>query len=84
MPQNQEYFGNHTLKELVRNILSASDEVIEEAQNKLMDLPKDAFGNHTYIQDLLPRLQEQYDKSVRAVTLLVLASMLTRLKLGSW
>ena len=62
LPQNSTKFDNETLKAVCRNILSASDEVIAETQQKLGSLPMKTFGKQSHILDLLPRLQKQYSK----------------------
>jgi mannose-6-phosphate isomerase len=55
--------NDKTLKQLVKNILKDSDENIAKVQEQLKELPKSAFGEQGYVQDLIPRLQEQYDKT---------------------
>ena len=61
-PKAQGNFGHEELKQTVWQILSASDEEIKEIYQKLKTTPKDAFGTHSYIPELLPRLAEQYSK----------------------
>ncbi|KAJ9649234.1 hypothetical protein H2201_004242 [Coniosporium apollinis] len=56
-------FDDMTLKHVVKTILSASDEVIADVQAALLKQPKEKFGKDTYIPDLIPRLQAQYDKT---------------------
>jgi mannose-6-phosphate isomerase len=51
------------LKQIVRKILSLPDEEVTSIYDDLRAAPAKAFGNHTYIQELLPRLAEQYHKS---------------------
>lgn len=55
-------FGHEELKQTVWHILSASDEEIKEIYEKLKATPKENFGSHSYIPELLPRLAEQYSK----------------------
>lgn len=62
LPDQHVPFDNETLKRTCQTILEASDEVIRETQEKLGKLPKESFGNQSYILDLLPRLQSQYSK----------------------
>jgi mannose-6-phosphate isomerase len=57
-------FDDQSLKHVVKSILSASDEVIKLAGEKLQKLPKERFGKDTYIPDMLVRLWGQYDKTV--------------------
>ena len=62
LPGKSTNFDNETLKTVCRNILGASDKDIAETQQQLGSLPKKAFGEQSYILDLLPRLQQQYSK----------------------
>ena len=62
LPDQHVHFNDETLKRICQNILEASDEVIRETQEKLGKLPKESFGDQSYILDLLPRLQSQYSK----------------------
>jgi len=60
---DQTHFNGETLKQIVRQILSASDEEIVKIYETLKNTPGKDFGRHDYIPELLPRLAEQYDKS---------------------
>lgn len=60
---DQTHFNHETLKKLVGQILSMSDEDVISVYNDLRETPTRAFGDHDYIPELLPRLAEQYDKS---------------------
>jgi mannose-6-phosphate isomerase len=60
--QGQTHFNVETLKQIVRKILSLSDEEITSVYHYLQTTPLTAFGTHTYIPDLLPRLSQQYGK----------------------
>ncbi|KAI9839584.1 MAG: hypothetical protein M1819_002210 [Sarea resinae] len=62
LPDKHTHFNNETLRHISRSILEASEKTIEEVQNKLMALPKQAFRKQTHIPELLPRLQQQYSK----------------------
>jgi len=44
-------------------MLEASEDVVAETGARLEKLPKEAFGEDSYIQDMLPRLWQQYDKT---------------------
>lgn len=44
-------------------MLTDEDDSIAEAQEGLKKLSKEKFGKQTYIPELLPRLQEQYEKT---------------------
>ncbi|KAF1924652.1 mannose-6-phosphate isomerase [Didymella exigua CBS 183.55] len=54
-------FDDQTLKTVVENLLKASEDDVKNTNKALLDLPKDKFGNETYIPELIPRLSEQYD-----------------------
>lgn len=60
LPKDCLKFDNETVRSICQNILSASDETIKETQRAMQTLPREAFGEQTYVLDLLPRLQEQY------------------------
>ncbi|KAA6415201.1 MAG: phosphomannose isomerase type i [Lasallia pustulata] len=60
LPEKNAHFDNETLKVVCQNILKSSDEVIKTTQEQIGKLPKEVFGNQSYILDLLPRLQGQY------------------------
>lgn len=57
-----ESFTDKTLKEVVRAMLKAEPDTIRAINEELLKLPKDKLGDQAYIQDLLPRLAEQYDQ----------------------
>lgn len=61
--KGQTHFNGETLKQIVGQILSASDDEITNIYETLKNTPKKDFGSHEYIPELLPRLAEQYDKS---------------------
>jgi mannose-6-phosphate isomerase len=61
--KDQTQFNGETLKQIVLQILSASDEEITEVYETLKNTPANDFRDHKYIPELLPRLAEQYDKS---------------------
>jgi len=63
LEETHVHFNSETLKRVVRDILTASDEDITEIYTALRDTPKAKFGNHSYIPELLPRLAKQYSKS---------------------
>ncbi|KAI9681373.1 MAG: hypothetical protein M1817_002656 [Caeruleum heppii] len=56
-------FTPESIKHLTRTMLLTSDETVKSVLEELMSLPKEAFGKHGYIADLLPRLAEQYSKT---------------------
>lgn len=60
---NKPAFDDQTLKHVVKTMLEASESTVASTASALQQLPRDAFGDDTYIPDLLPRLQAQYDKT---------------------
>jgi mannose-6-phosphate isomerase len=56
-------FTNQQLKEVVRKMLKAEDATVKKIYNALTSLPESEFGEETHIQQLAPRLAEQYDES---------------------
>jgi mannose-6-phosphate isomerase len=59
-------FTNQQLKEVVRKMLKAEDATVKKIYNALTSLPESEFGEETHIQQLAPRLAEQYDESDKA------------------
>ena len=57
-------FDDQMLKGVCEAMLKADEETVASAGESLKQLPKDAFGKDSYILDLLPRLWDQYDKTV--------------------
>jgi mannose-6-phosphate isomerase len=55
------------LKGVCEAMLKASEETVAQAGESLQKLPKEKFGKDSYIPDLLPRLWEQYDKTVGGI-----------------
>ncbi|KAF2090270.1 mannose-6-phosphate isomerase [Saccharata proteae CBS 121410] len=56
-------FDDQVLKHVVSSMLKASEETVAQVEAALKKLPKEAFGKHTNIPELLPRLQNQYGKT---------------------
>lgn len=56
-------FTNDKLKEVVRKMLTASDEDVRSIYKALTDLPESKFGKDTYIPRLAPRLADQYSEA---------------------
>lgn len=55
-------------------MLTANEETVRKTNDALLKLPHDAFGDDTYIPDLIPRLVEQYDNGDNG-TLVALVTM---------
>ncbi|KAK0639996.1 putative mannose-6-phosphate isomerase [Lasiodiplodia hormozganensis] len=56
-------FDDQTLKYVVQRMLEASESEVKQAEEGLGKADKSAFGKHTNIPELLPRLQNQYGKT---------------------
>ncbi|TKA64662.1 hypothetical protein B0A49_10918 [Cryomyces minteri] len=56
-------FDDMTLKHFVNTVLKADEDTIAKVQEELKKLPKASFGGDSYIPDLIPRLQSQYEKT---------------------
>lgn len=54
-------FDDQSLKHVVESMLKASEDDVRNTNKALLKLPKEEFGKHTYILELVPRLSEQYD-----------------------
>ncbi|KAH7117025.1 RmlC-like cupin domain-containing protein [Dendryphion nanum] len=81
-PVKKPAFDDQTLKHVVKAMLEASAEAIEKTNNALLQLSKDSFGKDTYIQDLIPRLAEQYDKSDNGIVVALVTMNYLQLKAG--
>ncbi|OCL07934.1 mannose-6-phosphate isomerase [Glonium stellatum] len=75
-------FDDQTLKYVVGRMLKASDEVIRETNDALMQLPKEAFGEEGYIPEMIPRLSKQYDKTDPGIVVALITMNYLRLKPG--
>jgi len=62
-PVKKPDFDDQTLKHVVKKMLEASDAVIGKTNDALLQLPKEAFGEESYIPEMIPRLSKQYDKT---------------------
>ncbi|OJD31799.1 phosphomannose isomerase type i [Diplodia corticola] len=56
-------FDDQTLKHVVQSMLEASESDVKQVEEALAKVDKSAFGKHTNIPELLPRLQGQYGKT---------------------
>ncbi|KAF2173325.1 hypothetical protein M409DRAFT_49786 [Zasmidium cellare ATCC 36951] len=56
-------FTNDKLKEVVRKMLTTSDEDVRSIYKALTSLPESKFGKDTYIPNLAQRLAEQYSSA---------------------
>lgn len=61
--RHQTHFDANNLRQVVRAILSASEEEVREIYARLRDTPTSKFHKHSYIPALLPRLAQQYSES---------------------
>ncbi|KAK4507108.1 hypothetical protein PRZ48_000842 [Zasmidium cellare] len=63
-PQDQlSNFTNEQLKEVVRKMLTTSDEDVRSIYKDLTALPESKFGKDTYIPKLAQRLADQYSEA---------------------
>ncbi|EOA90771.1 hypothetical protein ACJQWK_11193 [Exserohilum turcicum] len=75
MPEVQKTeFDDQQLKHVVKAMLMASEEAVRKTNDALMKIPKEQFGESSYIPDMIPRLAEQYDKADNG-TLVALITM---------
>lgn len=58
-----EKWTNETLREVTRNLLKADEAAVKTVEKELLSTPRSALAQvkAEFIQDLLPRLQDQYD-----------------------
>ncbi|KAF1989063.1 mannose-6-phosphate isomeras-like protein [Aulographum hederae CBS 113979] len=75
-------FDDQTLKHVVGEILKADDEVIAETQAQLSKLPAEALGKDSYILEMIPRLQKQYDKTDPGIIVALVTMNYMQLKPG--
>ncbi|KAF2847135.1 mannose-6-phosphate isomeras-like protein [Plenodomus tracheiphilus IPT5] len=75
-------FDDQTLKHVVKTMLTASEATVRKTNDALLALPKDSFGSHTYIPDLIPRLSEQYDKADNGTLVALITMNYLQLKEG--
>ncbi|KAM7193120.1 mannose-6-phosphate isomerase [Rhypophila sp. PSN 637] len=72
--QNSTNWDENSLRELVLTVLKATPETVKSVEAALQKADLSSMKKQTYIQDLLPRLQEQYSKRDPA-TLVALLTM---------
>ncbi|KAH9865307.1 hypothetical protein IAQ61_009254 [Plenodomus lingam] len=75
-------FDDQTLKHVVKMMLSASEDTVRKTNDALLALPKDSFGSHTYIPDLIPRLSKQYDQADNGTLVALITMNYLQLKEG--
>ncbi|PVI07137.1 mannose-6-phosphate isomerase [Periconia macrospinosa] len=75
-------FDDQVLKHVVRTMLEASAETVKKTNAALLELPKEKFGNDTYIPELIPRLAEQYDESDNGIIVALITMNYLKLKAG--
>lgn len=61
--QKVDNLNDSQLKEVVRNMLNASDETVKAVYTALTTLPTSQFGKYDYIPTLAPRLAGQYSEA---------------------
>ncbi|KAH3910338.1 mannose-6-phosphate isomerase [Parastagonospora nodorum] len=75
-------FDDQTLKHVVKSMLEASDDVVRKTNDALMALPKEKFGEDSYIPEMIPRLAEQYDKADNGTLVALITMNYLQLKEG--
>ncbi|KAL6710750.1 hypothetical protein ACN47E_007807 [Coniothyrium glycines] len=75
-------FDDQTLKHVVKQMLSASEDTVRETNDALQKLPREDFGNYSYIPDMIPRLAEQYDKADNGILVALVTMNYLQLKEG--
>ncbi|KAF2803515.1 mannose-6-phosphate isomeras-like protein [Mytilinidion resinicola] len=75
-------FDDQTLKHVVKTMLMASDEDISKTTAALLNIPRDSFGEETYIPDMIPRLAEQYDQTDPGIIVALITMNYITLKPG--
>lgn len=63
VPEDVHSFDKETVRQVCKNMLVASESTVASAIEALEKFPADAFGKHTQISKLLPRLRDQYGKT---------------------
>ncbi|KAI4612716.1 uncharacterized protein J4E87_010116 [Alternaria ethzedia] len=75
-------FDDQTLKHVVKEMLLASEDAVRKTNDALMKIPKEQFGEHSYIPDMIPRLAEQYDKADNGTLVALITMNYLQLKAG--
>ena len=73
---------DQTLKSFVNKLLKLADATTKELYDKLTTLPKEQFGKEGKMQELLPRLADQYGKADQGNLVAVLCMNFLTLKRG--
>lgn len=75
-------FDDQQLKHIVKAMLMASEDAVRKTNDALAKIPKEQFGEHSYIPDLIPRLAEQYDKTDNGTLVALITMNYLQLKAG--
>jgi mannose-6-phosphate isomerase len=75
-------FDDQTLKHVVKSMLEASEDAVRKTNDALMNLPKEKFGEDSYIPEMIPRLVEQYDKADNGTLVALITMNYLQLKQG--
>ena len=68
-------FDDQQLKGTCEAMLKADEQTVASVGEALKKLPKSAFGKDAYIPDLLPRLWDQYSKTVSSYARMLFAQL---------
>ncbi|KAL0572985.1 hypothetical protein V5O48_008976 [Marasmius crinis-equi] len=78
LPSQMSKFDDQALKHVAKAMLEASEKEVKQVEEGLSELPTSAFGKHTNIPELLPRLQGQYgDTDPGSLVALITMNFLT-------
>jgi len=75
-------FDDQQLKHIVKAMLMASEDAVRKTNDALAKIPKEQFGEFSYIPELIPRLAEQYDKSDNGTLVALITMNYLQLKAG--
>lgn len=75
-------FDDQQLKHVVKALLMASEDTVRKTNDALMKIPKEQFGESSYIPDMIPRLVEQYDKADNGTLVALVTMNYLKLKAG--
>ena len=82
IPVSNTKWTDETLKEVVNKLLKLEDQQAKELFDKLTAVPKEQWGKDCKMQELLPRLADQYGKADNGNLVAVLCMNFLTLKRG--
>ncbi|KAF2460377.1 RmlC-like cupin domain-containing protein [Lineolata rhizophorae] len=82
-PIRKTDYDDQSLKFAVHEMLSLDPDEVRQTEDALMKIPRENFGKDEYVLDMLPRLQEQYDKTDPGTLVALILMNYLRLPPGS-